>query len=184
MVGCPGQVQRHGKAGAVVPRRGLVAEPGGECGEVVRVPASRLGHRNLDCSEGVPVAGHPGLAGLGQGPPGGSCVGPDRRPPVIVRGVAGSSQRTVGHRNPGASGSVHRLLGPDSVRYMSVTTAMQRLTAAHHDTQRDNSKAAREPGYAQATGRIRRWWQVLGSNQRRLSRRFYRPLGPKRPYAA
>src|ERR1039457_2981893 len=59
---------------------------------------------------------------------------------------------------------------------MSVTTAMQGLTAAQHDTQRDNSKAAREPGYAQATGRFRRWWQVLGSNQRRLSRRFYRPL--------
>ena len=24
----------------------------------------------------------------------------------------------------------------------------------------------------------RRWWQVLGSNQRRLSRRFYRPFLP------
>ena len=36
---------------------------------------------------------------------------------------------------------------------------------------------AREPGYAQATGRFRwwwqvLWWQVLGSNQPRLSRRF------------
>src|ERR1022692_675911 len=48
---------------------------------------------------------------------------------------------------------------------------MQGHTTAHHDTQRDNSKAAREPGYAQATGRLCRWWQVLGSNQRRLSRR-------------
>ncbi len=76
-----------------------------------------------------------------------------------------------------SSGSVNRWFRPDSVRHMSVTTAMQRLTAAHHDTQRDYSKAAREPGYAQATGRFRRWWQVLGSNQRRLSRRFYiRPL--------
>jgi hypothetical protein len=73
-----------------------------------------------------------------------------------------------------ASGSVNRSLRPDSVRHVSVTTAMQGLTAARHDTQRDNSKAAREPGYAQATGRFRRWWQVLGSNQRRLSRRFYR----------
>jgi hypothetical protein len=53
---------------------------------------------------------------------------------------------------------------------------MQGRTAAHRETQRDNAKAAREPGYAQATGRFRRWWQVLGSNQRRLSRRFYRPL--------
>ena len=74
-----------------------------------------------------------------------------------------------------ASGSVNRLLRPDSVRHMSVTTAMQGHTTAHHDTQRDNSRAAREPGYAQATGRLCRWWQVLGSNQRRLSRRFYSP---------
>jgi len=36
----------------------------------------------------------------------------------------------------------------------------------------------REPGYAQATGRFHWWWQVLGSNQRRLSRRFYRPFPP------
>ncbi len=51
---------------------------------------------------------------------------------------------------------MNRLLRPDSVRHMSVTTAMQRLTAAHHDTQRDNSKKAHESGYAQATGRFRR----------------------------
>jgi hypothetical protein len=31
--------------------------------------------------------------------------------------------------------------------------------------------------YAEAPGQyFRRWWQVLGSNQRRLSRRFYREL--------
>jgi hypothetical protein len=29
---------------------------------------------------------------------------------------------------------------------------------------------------SQLAGRFRRWWQVLGSNQRRLSRRFYSPL--------
>src|SRR5450755_3921381 len=28
------------------------------------------------------------------------------------------------------------------------------------------------------------WWQVLGSNQRRLSRRFYRPLAQVDPYIA
>ncbi len=81
---------------------------------------------------------------------------------------------TPGNRQ--ASGSVNRWLGPDSVRHMSVTTAIQRLTVAHHDTRRDNSKKAREPGYAQATGPFRWWWQVLGSNQRRLSRRFYSHL--------
>jgi hypothetical protein len=28
--------------------------------------------------------------------------------------------------------------------------------------------------YPQLTGRFRRWWQVMGSNQRSLSRRYYR----------
>jgi len=100
---------------------------------------------------------------------------------------AGRRRSTLGRPPPEpgeASGSVNRSLRPDSVRHMSVTTAMQRLTTAHHDTQRDNSKASREPGYAQATGRFRRWWQVLGSNQRRLSRRFYRPLALQRSYTS
>ncbi len=95
-------------------------------------------------------------------------------PPVIFRAPGGLFSEDGRPSNPGASGSVNRLLGPDSVRYMSVTTAMQWLTAAHHETQRDRSKVAREPGYAQATGCFGWWWQVLGSNQRRLSRRFYR----------
>ena len=46
-------------------------------------------------------------------------------------------------------------------------------------TQRDHTgqkATAREPDKSQATNRSRWWWQVLGSNQRRLSRRFYRPL--------
>jgi hypothetical protein len=83
----------------------------------------------------------------------------------------------------GASGSVNRWLRPDSVRHMSVTTAMQRLTVAHHDTRCDSTKTSREPGYAQARRRFRRWWQVLGSNQRRRSRRFYRPFALACPYA-
>jgi hypothetical protein len=97
-------------------------------------------------------------------------------PPVIFRAPGGLFTEDGRPSKSGASGSVNRLLGPDSVRYMSVTTAMQGPTAAHDDTQRDNIKAAREFGYAQAMGGFRRWWQVLGSNQRRLSRRFYRPL--------
>ena len=76
----------------------------------------------------------------------------------------------------GASGAVNRWLRPDSVRHMSVTTATQGLTAAHDETRRHNRKKARETGNPQLTGRFRRWWQVLGSNQRSLSRRFYRPL--------
>jgi len=47
---------------------------------------------------------------------------------------------------------------------MSVTTAMQGLTAAHRETQRDKSKKAREARKTQLTGRLRRWWQMLGSN--------------------
>jgi hypothetical protein len=46
-------------------------------------------------------------------------------------------------------------------------------------TQRDLVRpegTAREAEKTQLTGYFRRWWQVLGSNQRRLSRRFYRPL--------
>src|ERR1700685_1139319 len=86
--------------------------------------------------------------------------------------------RAAQHRNPGASGAVNRLLRPDSVRHMSVTTATQRLTAAHQETQRDKTEKTREAGDPQLTGRFRRWWQALGSNQPRLSRRFYRPLHP------
>ena len=69
---------------------------------------------------------------------------------------------------------MNRSLRPESVRHMSVTTATQRLTAAHHETPRHSSTKARETGKTQLTAYLRRWWQVLGSNQRRLSRRFYR----------
>ena len=46
----------------------------------------------------------------------------------------------------GASGVVNRLLRPESVRHMSVTTATQRLTAAHHETQRDKTERPASPG--------------------------------------
>ena len=72
-----------------------------------------------------------------------------------------------------ASGSADRCFGPDAVRYMSVTIATPCPTAAHHDTRRDKKETARRAAFPQPAGRFRRWWQVLGSNQRRLSRRFY-----------
>ena len=75
-----------------------------------------------------------------------------------------------------ASGFTDRSFGPDAVRYMSVTIATPCPTAAHHDTRRDKKETARRAAFPQPGGRFRRWWQVLGSNQRRLSRRFYRPL--------
>ena len=64
---------------------------------------------------------------------------------------------------------------PHAVRHASVDTATPRATALHGDTTRDREKTARTPEKSQLAGRFRRWWQVLGSNQRRLSRRFYRP---------
>jgi hypothetical protein len=41
---------------------------------------------------------------------------------------------------------VNRLLRPESVRHMSVTTATQGLSAAHHETRWHRSKKARETG--------------------------------------
>jgi hypothetical protein len=64
------------------------------------------------------------------------------------------------------------------VRYASVDTATRRPAARHDDTRRDTEETARQRENTQLAGRFRRWWQVLwqllGSNQRRLSRRFYR----------
>ena len=54
----------------------------------------------------------------------------------------------------------------------------QRYEMTHAGT----SKTARVAENSQQAGRFRRWWQVLwqvlGSNQRRLSRRFYSPCAP------
>ena len=71
---------------------------------------------------------------------------------------------------------------PDAVRYMSVDTATQGPTALQADTRRDKKETARIAENPQLPGRFRRWWQVLGSNQRRLSRRFYSPLLPAPPH--
>ena len=65
---------------------------------------------------------------------------------------------------------------PDAVRYASVDTATHRPTVTHRDTRCDKKETARIAENFQLAGRFRRWWQVLGSNQRRLSRRFYRPF--------
>src|ERR1035441_3782270 len=61
------------------------------------------------------------------------------------------------------------------VIYMSVDTATQRPAARQDDTPRDTEETARIAENSQLAGHFRRWWQVLGSNQRRLSRRFYSP---------
>jgi hypothetical protein len=62
------------------------------------------------------------------------------------------------------SGAAGRpLTGPDAVRYMSVHNWNAGLSWTQRDLMRRKA-TAREPGYAQATGRFRRRWQVLGSN--------------------
>jgi hypothetical protein len=86
------------------------------------------------------------------------------------------NNRTKRARIGKASGYTHRSFCPDAVRYMSVTTAMHRPTVTHADTCRDKKETARRTAFPQRAGRFPRVWQVLGSNQRRLSRRFYRPL--------
>jgi hypothetical protein len=75
-----------------------------------------------------------------------------------------------------ADGYTDRATGLDAVRHASVDTATHRLTVTYCDTRRDTKETARLAENSQLAGRFRRWWQVLGSNQRRLSRRFYRPL--------
>ena len=97
--------------------------------------------------------GRSAAGGLARGP----CAGQTSTSATIFSGARRLSMEPLSARpDRKASGSVNRLLWPDSVRHMSVTTAMQGLTAAHHDTRRDNTNTTREPRYAQATGRFRR----------------------------
>ena len=74
-----------------------------------------------------------------------------------------------------ADGAHRPFQGTNLVRHASVATATQRSTATQGDTPRDKEETARRAAFSQLAGRFRRWWQVLGSNQRRLSRRFYSP---------
>jgi hypothetical protein len=69
-----------------------------------------------------------------------------------------------------------RVMIADAVRYMSVDSYRDPDSAGLSWTTLPIERLARERENAQATGRFRWWWQVLGSNQRRLSRRFYRPF--------
>jgi hypothetical protein len=79
-----------------------------------------------------------------------------------------------------AGGPSHRSLAPIPVRYASVGTATQRPTALQDDTRRDKGKRPASYENSHLAGHNPRWWQVLGSNQRRLSRRFYSTLAPPR----
>jgi hypothetical protein len=104
---------------------------------------------------------------------GASLTGDIRRAPC---GAQGYLTAAPGRPAPGAGGAVNRSLSPRSVRYMSATTATPHPATAHDATRRHNEQTARRPRSSQARRRFRGWWQVLGSNQRRLSRRFYSTL--------
>ncbi len=94
-------------------------------------------------------------------------------PPALARAVRGKP-----------SGYTDRPTSTKPVRYASVDPATQRPTARQGDTRRDRAETARIAENSQLAGRLRRWWQVLGSNQRRLSRRFYSPYAlPESPPA-
>jgi len=91
---------------------------------------------------------------------------------------AGKHATSAARPWPSAEKPTMRTDRPDgiaAIRYVSVDNATHRLTA----TRRQEGNGP--PGaFPQPTGRFHWWWQVLGSNQRRLSRRFYRPsLLPK-----
>jgi hypothetical protein len=69
----------------------------------------------------------------------------------------------------------------DAVRYTSVDPATQRSIARQDDTWRDTQETTHPAENSQLAGRFRWWWQVQGSNLRRLSRRFIdRRLSPAR----
>jgi len=81
-----------------------------------------------------------------------------------------------------ADGPSHRFRGLIPVRYASVVPRIQR----HPPVQGGTLRHRREQPASQenpASGHIRSVWQVMGSNHRRRSRRFYSPLAPPGPPA-
>ena len=108
---------------------------------------------------------------------------PDRRTTVIFRGPGRLFAKDGQPSNSRSKRSGEPLLLPprrppgrvhDHGRCPLYVRA-QLETAGLPWTQRDLTApkaTAREAGNTQLTGRFRRWWQVMGSNHRRLSRRF------------
>jgi hypothetical protein len=90
------------------------------------------------------------------------------------------------------SGQVYQPLAAEreaeqNARRQAGNAASQVFTRDPADGSGGASGITREPtriaAYPQLAGRFRRWWQVMDSNHRRRSRRFYRPFGPKQLYA-
>jgi hypothetical protein len=115
-------------------------------------------------------------SGKTRGPPGGhtGCtpdsaarVKPEHAADAARPSVRGRPWKTGGYTDRPAARALSAMRP-----WMPQHSAQQRDKVTHHGTEK-NGPLARE--FA-ASGRFCRWWQVLGSNQRRLSRRFYRPL--------
>ena len=77
----------------------------------------------------------------------------------------GGRRRTTAARGAGS--------GRTPVRYTSVNSDSDLDTPGHSGTGSGRQRTCSRPPNPQVRARFRRWWQVLGSNQRRLSRRFY-----------
>jgi hypothetical protein len=89
-----------------------------------------------------------------------------------------AADRALGATILPASAAPDRFMIAHAVRYMSVHSRKQPDSDGRTGTLPLGNSTAREPEASQLTGRFRRWWQVMDSNQRRLSRRFYRPFIP------
>jgi hypothetical protein len=97
-----------------------------------------------------------------------------RSQPLLVVGLTAGEPPGPGHRIRPARVLTGFMIA-DAVRYMSVDSRNQPDSQGHNGTTTARRTTAHRGAYARDTGRLRWWWQVLGSNQRRLSRRFYRP---------
>ena len=86
--------------------------------------------------------------------------------------LRGALKQPVRGRPWKTSGYTDRASGTRPVRHASVDTATSRSAALQGDTRRDREETPRQHEISQLAGRFRRWWQVMGSNHRRLSRRF------------
>ena len=165
--------------GGVIPARVPGTEhPADECAGDPR-PLRPPGHRHAfpdlrPCHQRTAFPGRP-VPGKSPGPAG-RMYGNARSTQRLTSSPNTRPARPVRGRPWKADGAHRPSWQPDAVRYVSVDTATQGPTALQGDTRWDKKETAQIAENSQLSGRFRRWWQVLGSNQRRLSRRFYRPL--------
>ena len=87
------------------------------------------------------------------------------RTPVIAPGhyarPAPAGDGPLRRHIPGTMALCATVPGPDAVRYMSAHSRKQPDSQGRSGTTTARSTTARTGAYAQATGRFRRWWQVL-----------------------